>query len=47
MYTPPPSGSGVKTALVAGGLIALLASNIGLWYRLETTRTAVSQTNQA
>lgn len=46
MYTPPPSGSGVKTALVAGGLIALLASNIALWYRLETTRTedrAVSQ----
>jgi F0F1-type ATP synthase membrane subunit b/b' len=39
MYTPQPSGSGVKTALVAGGLIALLASNIGLWYRLETTRT--------
>jgi DNA repair exonuclease SbcCD ATPase subunit len=38
-YTPPPSGSGVKTALVAGGLIALLASNIALWYRLETTRT--------
>jgi len=39
MYTPPPSGSGVKTALVAGGLVALLASNIALWYRLETTRT--------
>ena len=38
-YTPQPSGSGVKSALVAGGLIALLASNIALWYRLETTRT--------
>jgi len=38
-YTPPPSGSGVKTALVAGGLIALLVSNIAVWYRLETTRT--------
>lgn len=38
-YLPPPSGSGVKTALVAGGLIALLVSNIALWYRLETTRT--------
>jgi len=29
----------VKTALVAGGLIALLVSNIALWYRLETTRS--------
>ena len=38
-YLPPPSGSGVKTALVAGGLIALLVSNIALWYRVETTRT--------
>jgi len=38
-YTPQPSGSGVKTALVAGGLIALLVSNIALWYRLETTRS--------
>jgi len=47
MYTPPPSGSGVKTALVAGGLIALLASNIGLWYRLETTRTEDRQASQA
>lgn len=47
MYTPPPSGSGVKTALVAGGLIALLASNIGLWYRLETTRTEDREASKA
>lgn len=47
MYTPPPSGSGVKTALVAGGLVALLVSNIGLWYRLETTRTDDRAANQA
>jgi DNA repair exonuclease SbcCD ATPase subunit len=46
-YTPQPSGSGTKTALVAGGLIALLVSNIGLWYRLETTHTQDLQTNQA
>lgn len=46
-YTPPPSGSGVKTALVAGGLIALLVSNIALWYRLETTRTEDRTTTQA
>ena len=39
IYGPQPSGSGVKSALVAGGLIALLVSNIALWYRLETTRT--------
>ena len=47
MYTPQPSGSGVKTALVAGGLVALLVSNIALWYRLETTRTEDRQTSQA
>ena len=46
-YTPPPSGSGVKTALVAGGLIALLASNIALWYRVETTRTEDRASSQA
>lgn len=44
-YTPPPSGSGTKTALVAGALVALLISNIGLWYRLESTHTAMQQTN--
>jgi DNA repair exonuclease SbcCD ATPase subunit len=47
MYTPPPSGSGVKTALVAGGLVALLVSNIALWYRLETTRTDDRAASQA
>lgn len=46
-YTPPPSGSGLKTALVAGGLVALLVSNIALWYRLETTRTDDRATTQA
>jgi len=47
MYAPPSGGSGVKTALVAGGLIALLASNIALWYRTETTRTEDRATAQA
>jgi chromosome segregation ATPase len=37
----------VKTALVAGGLIALLASNIALWYRVETTRTEDRASSQA
>lgn len=46
-YIPQPSGSGVKTALVAGGLIALLVSNIALWYRLETTRTEDRDANRA
>jgi len=47
MYTPQPSGSGMKTALVAGGLIALLVSNIALWYRLETTRTDDREASKA
>jgi chromosome segregation ATPase len=37
----------VKTALVAGGLIALLASNIALWYRVETSRTDDRASSQA
>jgi hypothetical protein len=44
-YTPPPSGSGTKAALVAGALVALLASNIAVWYRLESTHTALQQAN--
>ncbi|HLY19949.1 MAG TPA: hypothetical protein VKR61_22130 [Bryobacteraceae bacterium] len=47
MYTPQPGGSGVKTALVAGGLVALLVSNIALWYRLETTHSETRAANQA
>lgn len=47
MYTPQPSGSGVKTALVAGGLVALLVSNIALWYRLETSRSEERETSRA
>lgn len=46
-YIPQPSGSGMKSALVAGGLIALLASNIALWYRLETTRTEDREASKA
>jgi multidrug efflux pump subunit AcrA (membrane-fusion protein) len=46
-FAPQPSGSGVKTALVAGGLVALLASNIALWYRVETSRTEEHTANQA
>ncbi|MGA2591754.1 MAG: hypothetical protein ABSH32_17720 [Bryobacteraceae bacterium] len=44
-YTPPPSGSGTKAALVAGALVALVASNIALWYRLESTHTSLQQAN--
>lgn len=47
VYSPQPSGSGTKTALVAGGLVALLISNVALWYRVETTRSEDHATNQA
>jgi len=46
-YTPPPSGSGVKTALVAGALAALVISNGFMWYRLETTRSELNRLNDA
>lgn len=38
-----PGGSGVKTALVAGALVALLASNVYLYFALDHTRTDLSK----
>jgi chromosome segregation ATPase len=42
-YTPQTASSGVKTALVAGALVALLVSNIYLYFALDHTRTDLSK----
>jgi uncharacterized membrane protein YccC len=44
---PPPANSGVKTALVAGALVALLASNVYLYFALDRTRTDLAKTREA
>lgn len=45
--SPTPPASGVKTALVAGALVALLASNIYLYFALDRARTDMSKMNEA
>jgi len=42
---PPPDHSGLKTALVAGALIALVAANIYLYVQVDHVRTDVAKMN--
>ena len=42
-YPPQPGSSGVKTAVVAGALVALLAFNVSLYFALDHTRTDLSK----
>jgi chromosome segregation ATPase len=44
---PPPAGSGVKTALVAGALVALLASNIYLYVQVDHARTDIGKVRES
>jgi len=43
---PPPDRSGLKTALVAGALIALVAANVYLYVQLEHVRTDLTKTRE-
>jgi phage shock protein A len=45
-HEPQPDHSGLKTALVAGGLIALVAANIYLYVQLDHVRTDLAATRQ-
>jgi uncharacterized membrane protein YccC len=47
MQVPQPAGSGVKTAVVAGALIVLAASNVYLFFALDHTRTDLAKTREA
>lgn len=40
---PSSGGSGVKTALVAGAIIALIASNVYLYVQVDRTRTEIGK----
>jgi hypothetical protein len=46
-HEPQPDHSGLKTALVAGGLIALVAANIYLYVQLDHVRTDLASARQA
>ena len=43
---PQPDHSGLKTALVAGAIIALVAANIYLYVQLDHVRTDLAATRQ-
>jgi chromosome segregation ATPase len=43
---PPPDRSGLKTALVAGALIALVAANVYLYVQLDHVRTDLTRTRE-
>ena len=44
---PQPDRSGLKTALVAGALIALVAANVYLYVQLDHVRTDLSKTRES
>ena len=44
---PPPDHSGLKTALVAGALIALVAANIYLYVQVDHVRTDMAKMNES
>src|SRR3974390_499556 len=46
-HEPQPDHSGLKTALVAGGLIALVAANIYLYVQLDHVRTDLAAARQS
>jgi phage shock protein A len=46
-HEPQPDHSGLKTALVAGGLIALVAANIYLYVQLDHVRTDLASARQS
>jgi len=45
-YHVEPSGSGWKSALVAGAIVALLAANVYLFLQLDRLRTELAQTRE-
>ena len=44
---PPPDHSGLRTALVAGALIALVAANIYLYVQIDHVRTDMSKMHES
>lgn len=44
---PPPDHSGLRTALVAGALIALVAANIYLYVQMDHVRTDMAKMNES
>lgn len=46
-YESQPAGSGMKSAIVAGAIVALLASNVYLYLQLDKVRTDMTKTKES
>src|ERR1051325_6984783 len=47
MYPAPSSNSGVKTAVVAGALVALVAANVYLYIQVDRLHTEMAKTRES
>jgi hypothetical protein len=47
MYPPPSSNSGVKTAVVAGALVALVAANVYLYIQVDKIHTDMAKMQES
>src|SRR5262247_1437746 len=47
MYPAPSSNSGVKTAIVAGALVALVAANVYLYIQVDKLHTDMAKMHEA
>lgn len=46
-YSVQPGGSGLKTAILGGAIVALLAANIYLYFQIERTRTEMAKLRES
>ena len=46
-YAPQPEGSGMKTAILTGAIVALLAANVYLYLQLDRVRTDMAKLRES
>lgn len=46
-YSAPPGGSGLKTAILGGAIVALLAANVYLYLQIERLRTDMAKLHES
>jgi len=46
-YSAPPSGSGMKTAILVGAIVALLAANVYMYLQLDRVKTDMAKLRES
>ena len=46
-YPAPPSGSGIKTAILVGAIVALLAANVYMYLQLDRVKTDMAKLRES